>query len=98
MFEKSVTIGTIDVGNVQTRGVCECLLHSIADAVSIVLRLYKRKRKICTVVEEIVRPLATASFYGVSSYDDLSVGEAVFHFNLAVPIPASVFDRRSNEL
>jgi hypothetical protein len=62
--------------DVQCFGIVERLLHAVADAVGIVLRLDQRDRDVRLVVENVVGLLRLAARHQLAAHDDAALGEA----------------------
>jgi len=79
-------------------GILEALLHAGADAVVVVLRLDERERNVRLVIEDVVSPLGPAPGDQLASDNDAALGESNLFADLRHLIPASLPDRRGNEL
>ena len=88
---KGVAIGGEHEGDIQRFGVVEGLLHTIADAVAIVLRLDQRDRDIRFVIEDDVSLLRLAARDQLAANDDSALGEKDLLPNLRHRIPAGLF-------
>ena len=62
--------------DVERGGVIERLLHSVADAVGVVLGLDQRQRNVRLVIEDVVGAFRLAARNQLAAHDDPALGEA----------------------
>jgi hypothetical protein len=84
-------------GNIQRRGIVEALLHAVANAVIIVLRLDQRDRDIRPVVKYEVGLLRVAARHQLPAHDDPALGEIDLLPNLHNFVPPGALDGRQDE-
>ena len=76
MEHEAIAVGGEHEGDVQCLGVVERLLHSITDAVGIVLGLDDRDGNVRLVVEDVVGALGLSARDQLAAHDDAALGEA----------------------
>src|SRR5438105_4803980 len=98
MKHKAVAIGREHEGNVESDGIVESLLHPVADAVIVVLRLDDSDRDIGLVIKDVIGAFGFATSNELPPDDDTSLGEGDLLTDLHHPVPACAFYRRADEL
>ena len=98
MENEAIAVRTEDVGDVERFGIVERLLHAVADAVRIVLRLDQCDRNIRLVVENEVGFLRLAARHQFAAHDDTALGEIDLLANLRHFIPARALYGGQDEL
>ena len=96
--DKAVAVGREHKRDVERDGIVEGLLHSVADAVVIVLRLDDGDRNIGLVVKDVIGALGFAARNKLAPDDDASLGEIDLLADLHHPVPARAFDGGAYEL
>ena len=94
MKQEAIAVGGKHKGDVQGAGIAEGLLHSVADAVVVVLGLDDRDRDVGLVIEDVVGPLGLAARDELAANDDPAVGEGDLLADLQHRIPAGLLQRR----
>src|SRR3546814_5175138 len=74
--DEAVTVGGEHEGDLQRLRVVESLLHPVADAMAVVLRLDQGDRDVWLIIEDVVRPFALAAEDHLAAHDDPALGEA----------------------
>src|SRR5580704_212264 len=97
MKHKAVAVGREYERNVESDGVVESLLHPVADAVIVVLRLNDGDRDIGLVIKDVIGALGFATSNELPPDDDTSLGEGDLLTDLHHPIPSSTFYCRADE-
>ena len=98
MEYEAVAVRTEDEGDLQRFGIVERLLHAVADAVGVVLRLDQGDRNVRLVVENKVGLLRLAARHQLAAHDDAALGEIDLLPNLHHLVPACALDGRQDEL
>src|SRR3546814_15251873 len=75
--DEAVTVGGEHEGDLQRLRVVESLLHPVADAMAVVLRLAQGDRDVWLIIEDVVRPFALAAEDHLPAHDDRSEGRSV---------------------
>ena len=98
--DEAVAVRRKHEGHVQHVGVAEALLHPVANAVVVVLRLDDRQRNVGVrlEVQDVVRELRCPSRDKPAAHDDASLGEVDVLPNLRLDVPAGLDDRGRDEL
>jgi len=96
--DKAVSVGREHERDVEGRGIVEALLHSVADAVVIVLGLNDRYRNIRLVVKDVIGALGFAARNKLAPDNDASLGEINLLADLHHPVPARAFHCGADEL
>src|ERR1019366_10159432 len=98
MENKAIAIGRKHEWDVEGHRVVERLLHSVADAMVIVLRLDDGNGNIGLVIKDVIGALGSATGNELSPDDDTSLGESDLLANLHHPVPARAFHCGAYEL
>ena len=98
MFQETIAIGAVHKPNIKDFSIFDTLLHSCPEAVVIIFRFHDCQGQIGFIVQKVICFLPLATGGHVSANDHPAIREIVFHFDLALPVPSSSFNRRSNEL
>src|ERR1019366_1432381 len=91
MKNKTIAVGREHERNIEGHGVVEGLLHSVANAVVIVLSLDNGDWNIGLVIEDVIRALGLTTGNELSPDDDASLGESNLLADLHHPVPARAF-------
>ena len=92
MEDEPIAVGSEDKGHAQHLAVFERLLHPVAYAVRVVLRLHDSERDVGAVVEDVVGAFSLAALGGLSSHDDAPFGKRDLFAYLCLHVPACAFD------
>jgi hypothetical protein len=96
--DKAVAVGREHERDVEGHGIVEGLLHSVADAVVIVLGLDDGYRNIGLVIKDVIGALGFAARNELAPDNDASLGEIDLLADLHHPVPARAFDGGADEL
>ena len=98
MKDKAVAVGREHKRDVEGHGIVEGLLHSVADAVVVVLGLDDGDRNIGLVIKDVIGALGFAARDELSPDNDASLGEIDLLADLHHPVPARAFHCGADEL
>lgn len=101
VFQKGVAVGAVDKGNIKHFRAVQRLLHTVADAMIVVLRLDEGERDVGLVDEDIVGSSGNPTLYHFPANDDPAFGEVDLlpHLRHQVPlVPIRADQRRRDEL
>ena len=98
MKHEAVAVGGKHEGNIQRLGVIQRLLHAVADAMGVALRLDQRDGDVGLVVKDVIGPFAFPPADQLAPHDDAAIGEADLLPDLQHRVPARLCERRRDEL
>ena len=98
MKDKAIAVGREHKRDVECDGIVERLLHPVADAVVVVLRLDDGDWDIGLVIKDVIGAFGLAAGNELSPDDDASLGESDLLTDLHHPVPPRSFHRGANEL
>jgi len=98
MEDKTVTIGGEHKRYVEGHRIVESLLHSVADAVIVVLRLDNGDGDIGLVIEDVIGALGFPTGNELSPDDNASLGERDLFADLHHAVPTSPLHGGTDEL
>src|SRR5262245_45084719 len=96
--EEGVAIGSKDKGDAENFGVLKCLLHSVADAVVVVLGLDQRQRAVRLVQEDVIGAFPQSPCDEFAADNDSALREADLLANLRDDVPPGLLDCGRDEL
>src|SRR5690554_4907734 len=98
MEYEAIAVRAEDERDLQCFSIVERLLHAVADAVGVVLRLDQRDRNVWLVVENEVGLLRLAARHQLAAHNDAALGEKDLLPNLHHLVPARALDGGQDEL
>lgn len=85
--QEAIAVAAEDEGGIQGVAIGQCLLHTIAQAVVVVLGLNDGNGHVLLVAENVVRPATFATGVQPATHNDAPSGERDFFPHLAVHVP-----------